>query len=180
MYICCMVKSTCSCRFQLLLLTTMFYKTSVVSIIGENATLNWCSPDFGAPSRIRVALSMFNHSSIFHYRNFVCIPVYCIPFSKRLDPQKKIILHWKKNFPDHPGKKIFYHQKKIIPQSKRGRGFHLGPWKKINHRRRLHASCPCHAFGAHLSGRGTWWASDVLGTLSASHCGPPCVWHSRR
>ena len=33
--------------------------------------------------------------------------------AKRLDPQKKNILPWKKN-PDHPGKKIFCHQTKLF------------------------------------------------------------------
>ena len=48
---------------------------------------------------------------------------------KRLDPQRK------KKIQITLEKKLFCPQKKIIPQSKRGRGFHLGPWKKINRRR---------------------------------------------
>ena len=44
--------------------------------------------------------------------------------------KKKLFCPGKKFFQITLEKKLFCHQKKIIPQSKRGRGFHLGPWKK--------------------------------------------------
>ena len=52
------------------------------------------------------------------------------PFEFGWTLKKKLFCPGKNFFQITLEKKLFCHQKKIIPQSKRGRGFHLGPWRK--------------------------------------------------
>lgn len=99
---------------------------------------------------------------------------------KRLDPQKKIILPWKKKIRRTVEKKLFCPEKKIL-QTQNVEGDALqSPQKKIitqdAHMRPVRAMLLEHTclLGAHAG------ACHVLATLSASHSGPPCVWHSRR
>ena len=98
-----------------------------------------------------------------------------------LDPQKKIILHWKKIFPDHPGKKIILPSKKNYSTVKTWKGV---PFRALEKKlitedaymRPVRAMLLEHTclVGAH-GGQATSWAHSlqvtvallVFGTLDA-------------